>query len=262
MTITIVGLGSGDVQDLTLRAWRTLEQASVVYLRTEHHPCVPDLPANPTYHSFDHLYEAHIAFEDVYQAITDKILEIARTDDVIYAVPGDPYVGETTPHLIRQRAETAGIPVTIISGVSFIEPMLAQIGLDAIDGLQIMDGLTIAAMHHPPINPEHPALIAQVYSRRVASDIKLTLMNQYPDDFTVTLIHGAGTGDAKTETVPLFEIDRSEQINHLTSLYLPPLGQYTSFEAFQEIIAHLRAPEGCPWDRKQTHESLRPYHGH
>jgi tetrapyrrole methylase family protein/MazG family protein len=32
-----------------------------------------------------------------------------------------------------------------------------------------------------------------------------------------------------------------------------------SFEQFQEIIAHLRAPEGCPWDREQTHESLRQY---
>jgi tetrapyrrole methylase family protein / MazG family protein len=26
---------------------------------------------------------------------------------------------------------------------------------------------------------------------------------------------------------------------------------------FVELIAHLRSPEGCPWDRKQTHETLR-----
>lgn len=26
-----------------------------------------------------------------------------------------------------------------------------------------------------------------------------------------------------------------------------------------EVIAHLRAPDGCPWDKKQTHVSLRPY---
>ena len=30
-------------------------------------------------------------------------------------------------------------------------------------------------------------------------------------------------------------------------------------EAFQEIIACLRAPDGCPWDREQTHLSLRPF---
>jgi tetrapyrrole methylase family protein / MazG family protein len=61
------------------------------------------------------------------------------------------------------------------------------------------------------------------------------------------------------ELLPLFEIDRSQHIAHLTSLYIPALGNMSSFERFQEIIAHLRAPEGCPWDREQTHESLKRY---
>ena len=32
--------------------------------------------------------------------------------------------------------------------------------------------------------------------------------------------------------------------------------KYT-YEDFLDIIAQLRAPGGCPWDQKQTHESLR-----
>jgi tetrapyrrole methylase family protein/MazG family protein len=43
----------------------------------------------------------------------------------------------------------------------------------------------------------------------------------------------------------------------MTALFVPALGPATSFEGFQEIIAHLRAPEGCPWDREQTHQTLR-----
>src|SRR5678809_78392 len=31
------------------------------------------------------------------------------------------------------------------------------------------------------------------------------------------------------------------------------------FRALVELMAALRAPDGCPWDRKQTHESLKPY---
>ena len=31
------------------------------------------------------------------------------------------------------------------------------------------------------------------------------------------------------------------------------------FDELVEIMARLRAPGGCPWDRKQTHESLKPY---
>lgn len=259
MTITIIGLGPGAIGDLSLKAWRTLENAQTVYLRTERHPCVPDLPKNPIYHSFDHLYESIDAFEDVYATITQTLLEKAQAEDVIYCVPGDPFVGESTTLRIMAGAEVDNIDVQIINGISFIEPMLTQLGLDALDGLQILDALDIATMHHPPINPVYPALIGQVYSREIASDIKLVLMNQYPDDFEVTLIHGAGTGEQNIEKLPLYEIDRSEAINHLTSLYVPILGDYTSFESFQEVIAHLRAPEGCPWDRKQTHESLRPY---
>jgi len=30
------------------------------------------------------------------------------------------------------------------------------------------------------------------------------------------------------------------------------------FQSFVELIARLRAPGGCPWDREQTHESLKP----
>lgn len=32
----------------------------------------------------------------------------------------------------------------------------------------------------------------------------------------------------------------------------------TEFEKFEEIIARLRAEDGCPWDREQTHTSLKP----
>ena len=31
----------------------------------------------------------------------------------------------------------------------------------------------------------------------------------------------------------------------------------TKFEEFENIIARLRAPDGCPWDRAQTHASLK-----
>ncbi len=257
--ITVVGLGAGDAGDLTRKAWQTLENASVVYLRTERHPCVPHLPRRAFYESFDALYEAYDDFADVYNAICDRLLEAARAEPVVYAVPGDPLVGETTVMQLLARAAENGVAVEIVHGISFIEPMLRHAGIDALDGLQILDGMTLAAMHHPPINPQYPAFIGGVYSRAVASDVKLTLMNQYRDDFMVTLVHGAGTADAVAETLPLAEMDHSRAINHLTSLYVPALGRYTSFESFQETMAHLRAPEGCPWDRKQTHASLRPY---
>lgn len=259
MTLTIVGLGPGSADDLTRRAWKALETVPTVILRTRAHPCIPELPGHERFTSCDDLYERHADFKDVYAAIVERVLTAAQSGDVVYAVPGDPLMGEAAVIQLIQQAGQKGITVDVVSGISFIEPILALIGTDGMNGLQVLDALDLAAMHHPPINPDYPALLGQVYSRHVASDLKLTLMNQYPDDFPVMLVHGAGTTEAVVERIPLHEIDHSTQIAHLTALYLPALGEMSSFEQFQEVIAHLRAPEGCPWDRKQTHLSLRPY---
>jgi tetrapyrrole methylase family protein/MazG family protein len=84
-------------------------------------------------------------------------------------------------------------------------------------------------------------------------------MNLYPDDHPVTLIQGAGTSEVKTRTIPLHELDHEKEIDHLTSLFIPPLSAPGSFSFLQDIVARLRAPDGCPWDRDQTPQSLRPF---
>jgi tetrapyrrole methylase family protein/MazG family protein len=119
--------------------------------------------------------------------------------------------------------------------------------------------MELSTAHVPAFPPDVPVLIAQIYSRLVASEVKMTLNAVFPDEHPVRLVHAAGTKDELIEELKLYEIDRSEHIGLLTSLYVPPLGEGTSFEAFQEIVAHLRAPDGCPWDREQTHESLRTH---
>jgi tetrapyrrole methylase family protein / MazG family protein len=259
MTITIVGLGPGDPELLTRRAWRVLGESREVYLRTARHPGIDVLPPT-TYHNFDDWYDRADDFDSLYREIAEEIVRLGeRPDGVVYAVPGHPLVGETTVSLIVALAKERAVPVTIVDGLSFIEPTLAALKLDGLDGLQLQDAVDVGRMHHPPLDPDVPAILAQVYSRAVASDVKLTLANQYPDDHPVVLVHGAGTPGEELEPVALYEMDHSQKIGHLTSLYVPPLSQPGSFERFQETIAHLRAPEGCPWDRKQTHQSLREY---
>jgi tetrapyrrole methylase family protein / MazG family protein len=259
MSITIVGLGPGDPELLTRRAWRVLAESKEVYLRTARHPGVESLPQT-VYHNFDDWYDRAQDFDSLYREIAEEIVKLGeRSEGVVYAVPGHPLVGEMTVTLIAARAKERAVPVTIVDGLSFVEPTLAALKLDGLDGLQLQDAVDVARMHHPQLDPDIPAILAQVYSRTVASDVKLTLANQYPDDHPVILVHGAGTADEELEHVALYEMDHSPKIGHLTSLYVPPLSQPGSFERFQETIAHLRAPEGCPWDRKQTHQSLREY---
>ena len=261
--ITIVGLGPGDPRHLTREAWEVLKGAGEVWLRTERHPIVAELPSHLLLHAFDTFYDEAEDFAQVYDAIVTEVLRLGRRPGgVIYAVPGHPLVGEATVMRLLAQAQSlaqagdAGLDVHIVEGMSFIEPTLTALRIDALAGLQVYDAVEVAALHHPPLNPDLPALLPQLYSRALAADVKLTLMNQYPDDHEVALVHAAGTPGEQVVYLPLYELDRHD-VEHMTTLYVPPLSGVVSFEGLQDTMAHLRAPDGCPWDREQTHESLR-----
>lgn len=256
--ITILGLGPGEWKHLTLEAVAALNSHAEVWLRTRHHPLVAELPAHLTVHSFDALYDEAEEFAALYQRIAAEVVRLGqRPDGVLYAVPGHPSVGETTVAHVRRIAQEAQLPVRIIEGLSFIEPSLTAVGADALDGLQIADATLIATRHYPPLDADRPVLVAQLYSRLVASDVKLTLMELYPADHPVTLLDAAGTGQAQVLTLPLYQLDQLSEFAYLSSLWVPSLAQPTALPHFQNIIAHLRAPEGCPWDREQDHHTLR-----
>ncbi len=257
-SITIVGLGPGNPAHLTREAWDVLSRAPEVYLRTARHPTAAGLPASVAAHSFDDVYETVPEFGAVYEHIAARVLALGqRPQGVVYAVPGHPAVAEATVGLIAARAAELALPVRIVPGLSFVEGTLTALGVDALPGLQLADALDLSARHHPSFQPDAPALIAQLYSAQVAGDVKLTLMNQYPDDHQVALVHAVGTPDERVEWLPLYEVDRSSNIAHLTTLYVPPLPVLSSLETLQETVAHLRAPDGCPWDKEQTHQTLR-----
>ena len=260
MSITIVGLGPGDTSLLTREALEILEGAHEVYLRTRRHPTVASLPTHLRVHSFDSLYESEEEFAGVYEKIAAQVLELGgRPEGVFYAVPGHPLVGEETVRRVLALARERGCEVRIVPGLSFIEAALASLGIDPMDGLQIVDATTLAERLHPNLDPDLPALVGQLYSRRVASEVKLTLLNLYPAEQPVTLLRELGTSQATTETLPLHELDHIKDIDHLTTLYVPPLPQASSVSTFHDIVARLRAPGGCPWDREQTHQTLRQH---
>ncbi len=258
--ITVVGLGPGNPAHLTREAWDVLSASREVYLRTSRHPTVVALPSHLVLNSFDYLYETVDDFASLYDQIAEQILLLAtRPQGVVYAVPGHPLVGETSVQRLLTRARHEGIAVCMVDGLSFVEPVLSLLRLDGLEGLQLADATELASGQHPLLDPDRPALIGQLYGRRLAGDVKLTLMNAYPDDHPITLVRAAGMRDAAVETTPLYELDRSMLIDHLTCLFLPRLAHAGGLPAFQQTVARLRAPGGCPWDREQTHESLRPH---
>ena len=97
-----------------------------------------------------------------------------------------------------------------------------------------------------------PVLLINVDSPELALHLKSVLLTTYPKEHVVYVVEEGQKKEARLE-------DLGNSFAASTSLYIPPLEEGTSFESFAEIVAHLRAPNGCPWDREQTHESLRKH---
>ncbi len=258
--ITIIGLGPGSFGLLTLDTLERLTQAETLLLRTAKHPTVNELEKRGIrFISYDYLYEEKDSFAEVYEAIAADCLWQAAEKSVVYAVPGSPLVAEKTVTLIQQMAEERNIAVTVLPGMSFLEVLYTRLGVDPIDGLTVLDAADIGQ-----VAPDRRTalVVTQVYNRQVASETKLSLMDFYPDDVLITVVQNLGLVDEKLVTVPLYELDRLPFIDHLTSVYVPAVPdtqQRFSVEPLVAVMAKLRSPEGCVWDREQDHATLRKY---
>ncbi|WP_214806317.1 nucleoside triphosphate pyrophosphohydrolase [Exiguobacterium sp. s46] len=254
--ITIVGLGVGELEQLPFGIYRLLKNTTQpVYLRTMDHPVVSELAAEGmNFTSFDSVYERHSRFEDVYTEIVEELLRLSKTTDIIYAVPGHPLVAESTVQQLLERTDA----VDVVGGQSFLDPMFAALGVDPIEGFQLLDA-TAFAVDEAQIR-QH-LLIGQVYDALVAGDLKVQLMERYPDEHLVTLVTAAGTSKQTVQSVPLYELDHVTTLSNLTTVYVPPVTDEQTlnrdFATLKEIIARLRGEGGCPWDQEQTHESLK-----
>lgn len=260
--ITIVGLGAADLNQMPLGVYRLLKEAEVVWLRTKEHPAVAALEKEGVrFGSFDAIYEKHGRFEEVYDEIVAALLQKAEQGPVLYAVPGHPMAAERTVQLLLERKQKGEAEVVIGGGQSFLDALFTSVGIDPADGFQLLDG---TALNRDDIRIAGHLIIAQVYDAFVASDVKLTLMEKYPDEHEVTVVTAAGSEQETVRKVPLYELDHGMELNNLTSVYVPPVQReedtYREFSALRGIIARLRDPEGgCPWDIKQTHASLKKY---
>jgi tetrapyrrole methylase family protein/MazG family protein len=231
-----------------------LKTCDKVYVRTTRHPAAEILDAfNISYTSFDSTYDTADNFDALYETIAHTVTQ-STGEHVAYIVPGSAVFAEKSVQLIR---EYAPCPVEVIPAVSFMDGLFAAIGMDAADSFKLIDALRIDRQHPDTTTTN---VICQVYDNDVASDLKLALMAYYGDEQEVWIVSGAATSKERILKVKLYELDRTDIIDHLTTVVIPPADhKRRDFNDFTQIISELRSEHGCPWDKAQTHESLTPY---
>ena len=130
--------------------------------------------------------------------------------------------------------------------------VFSALGLESVSRLMLVDAAEFAGGHVPPFPPDAPALIMGLSGADGLVEAQRILSSVYPPTFLLKLVGS----EYQAEDLPLSELGGRAGV----ALFVPVLGKGSSFEAFQEIIAHLRAPEdGCPWDKEQTHLTLRKH---
>ncbi|MGI8925832.1 MAG: nucleoside triphosphate pyrophosphohydrolase [Tepidiformaceae bacterium] len=254
MTIHIAGLGPGRPSLLTEETRVLLESGIPVLLRTRHHPAVAHIDASGRFSDCDDVYRASASFDEVYEGIASRVLALARAGDVAYVVPGHPLVAERSVTLLLEQAKAAAIATRVYPALSFADLAGPALGLD-MGNMQLCDALDFR------IDARRPALVSQVFDRDVSAALKGALLEMYPANHPVTVLTALGSGDESLRTLPVAEMDH-RAFGYLDCLYIPALAaeeDVRRLDGLQTVVARLHAPGGCPWDREQTHASLRPH---
>lgn len=246
--ITLVGLGVAR-GDLTLNAVEALMSGEKVLLRTEVTPAADFLREKGVpFETLDDIYEENEDFDEVNDAAAERVIDAARSGGVIYGVPGGAGLMDATVSAVIRRAAEEKLDWRVIPGVGLYERAAAEAG--ALDGANVLAAIDVT--EDTVIDVRRPLVVCEVSDRMAASDLKLSLMEHYPEQWPV---YCGG------EKLTLDEIDRRKHYDHLTCLVLPPLAleeaEHYDLDHLMQIVTRLRAPGGCPWDREQTHRSMK-----
>ena len=247
--ITVVSLGPGPREYLTLGALSALEKAKKIILRTgECDAAVYLREKGLSFDTMDDLHEACEDFDELIQAAAERLLALAEECDICYAVL-DAGADETV-RALEKRA-----PVELLAGVSLSAPFLAAAPQPKIE-TQTASSLEITGT-------QNPLLILELDSRMLAGDCKLQALKWYDPDQPVLFFPPSGKPGRRYIQLSLAELDRQPRYDHTCAALLPALSlrerKRFDFYDLVRVMALLRGENGCPWDREQTHESLRKY---
>ena len=244
--LTIAPLSTPET--LTLTAWKAIAEAPVLYLQTREHPSArPILEAGLSFVSMDDLYAASMDYDQLNAAIADRL---TSGGSAVYAVMGGGCFAQLP--CIREACERKGFDLIHLSGVSYHQAAFPE----------AETGQICAANELPEqLDTDVPLYISELDNLLMASEVKLKLQRFYPDDHTVVLAVQQTSGVYDHRTMPLYALDRAGGFFASTVLHVPTLPfekkQTYGYEDLMTILRRLRAPDGCPWDREQTHVSLK-----
>lgn len=259
--ITIAALGPDSGEMLTLGALEAMRQADALVLRTARHGAAGVLAQQGIeYQTLDALYERSEDFDELCRLAATALVNKARTcESLCYAV-SEPGSDATVRALAG--ALPGDVTLRVVGGVSLADCAACAVipfGVNT-ENLRTITALSVTEMR---VQADSPQVVTEIDNRYLASDVKLWLSDLFEDEMTVYFLENAAQPGAAARPIPLCELDRQAHYDHRTAVLVPRVSVYersrATYEDFVEVISRLRGPGGCPWDRAQTHHTLRQY---
>ena len=254
--ITVVSVGSGDPELMNIRTMEAMKNARSLILRTSRHPVTDWLERNRiAYSSLDELYDIADDFDDLDLRIADSLLQRASDSPVVYAVPDAS--SDAALRALLRKTENNGT-VKIIPGVGsgdlYLSASLAFLPESAVTILPASE-----LLNKGYFDPNLSMLVTELDNPLLAGQVKILLSDLLDDEYEIIFMNGA---EAHLR-IPLYELDRMKGIDHRSAVLVPGsdfrVRNRFVLRDLMSIMEMLRSPQGCPWDRAQTHLSLRQY---
>lgn len=250
--ITVIGLGV-EKGDLTRRGEEIVLQAAKagapILVRTANTRSYETVKALGVPHRcLDEVYESSRNFATLSKNLAKAVADSG--DNAVYLVDGDCAEDNSVKALLKR---TRG-KLTLVNGVSKTTAIANAAGFNGcsfttVSAYELEEKATAG-------NLALPLIVYDVDDRALASDIKLLLGHLFGEETTVKYVCGG-----KAEKISLFELDRQKTYDYTSAVAIEEIelldkSRFT-IEDLKEIIVRLRRPDGCPWDRVQTNDSIK-----
>ena len=234
--ITVVGMGRKQ-GDLTADGLKAIECADVVVVKSKYtHAAQTVLQIRSDIVYCDDLAGS----DDVASAIINR-LQSYKNSEIAFCV-----VGEGCDDPVCQRLKN----VRVVNGVSLYSSAVAN-NLPSGTTVYTAQDLILSARILPV-----PTVVKGIDDDIIAGEVQVKLIQAFDDDCECVVAYGD-----KVKRIPLYKLaSQSYMFDYQTTLFIRPkdLKQKQVFDYYDcyDVLSVLRAPNGCPWDREQTHKSI------
>ncbi|MFI3167294.1 MAG: nucleoside triphosphate pyrophosphohydrolase [Bacillota bacterium] len=238
----VIALGNENL-DVSVRGYARLKKTGNIYLRSEMLQSSKFLADRGfSFQTFDSFYEEEEDFDLLNDKIFDALKNFASEGDVCYVVDGCGSEDIVASKLVKYGAKLypsapKGIECLSKTGET------KWTSISAVDYLESVSGKAV------------PTLIYEIDTFEKASDVKLKIMQEFGDEIDVVF------SDGKVQKIKAYEMDNFASFSYRCACFVVPQEltkrSKFSYSDLEEVVAFLRSENGCPWDREQTHQSLR-----